>query len=338
MLTTRGACRRCCWPHSAQLALAVQHAHAQPNQGLVYFFGCGLNTQVRFAYCAPVLPGCERLASVEAMNIEAAISRLLSSEDVTIVHDARRTIAVRGKDAIKWLHNIVTADVHNVPEGGQCYGLLLEKKGKIVSDFIFFRDQSGCLLSVPSPVFDQVFETFDRHIIMEDVELSEHGVNTLVEQLMHPGLGPVPRGRASSRFGLADAAPGSAIPALSTQGVGLRALLGIPVFGLDFGTSEYPQEAGITEPAVSFSKGCYLGQEVVYMLQMRGHATRNLRTVVADEGIEGELFIDDKAVGQMRSLGKFEEQSLGFAMLKRAHQTPATELRDAAGRHCSVLG
>jgi folate-binding protein YgfZ len=45
----------------------------------------------------------------------------------------------------------------------------------------------------------------------------------------------------------------------------------VPRFGVDFDDTTYPQEASLEKTAVSFDKGCYLGQEVVCMLEMRGH-------------------------------------------------------------------
>jgi hypothetical protein len=66
----------------------------------------------------------------------------------------------------------------------------------------------------------------------------------------------------------------------------LRVECGVPRFGADFDEATYPQEAALEGRAVSFSKGCYLGQEVVCMLQMRGHVKRKLVPLVIDgEGV-----------------------------------------------------
>ena len=58
----------------------------------------------------------------------------------------------------------------------------------------------------------------------------------------------------------------------------------MPRFGVDFDDKTYPQEAQLEKVAVSFDKGCYLGQEVVCMLEMRGHVKRKLVPVVLDDG------------------------------------------------------
>jgi folate-binding protein YgfZ len=62
----------------------------------------------------------------------------------------------------------------------------------------------------------------------------------------------------------------------------LRLERAIPEFGVDFDPSTYPQEARLEKVAVSFDKGCYLGQEVVCMLELRGHVRRQLATLVVD--------------------------------------------------------
>ena len=62
----------------------------------------------------------------------------------------------------------------------------------------------------------------------------------------------------------------------------LRLECAVPQFGSDFGDTTYPQEANLEKIAVSFDKGCYLGQEVVCMLEMRGHVKRRLVAVVLD--------------------------------------------------------
>jgi len=64
----------------------------------------------------------------------------------------------------------------------------------------------------------------------------------------------------------------------------VRVLAGVAKFGVDFDDTTYPQEAALETKAVSFQKGCYLGQEVVCMLEMRGHVKRRLVPLVVSGG------------------------------------------------------
>jgi folate-binding protein YgfZ len=109
----------------------------------------------------------------------------------------------------------------------------------------------------------------------------------------------------------------------------LRLERAVPRFGVDFDAQTYPQEAGLEKTAVSFDKGCYLGQEVVCMLQMRGHVKRKLAAVVlegAEAPLAGAAVTDEAgaAVGEVTSaapsptLGK----TVALAMIKRAQAEP----------------
>jgi folate-binding protein YgfZ len=104
----------------------------------------------------------------------------------------------------------------------------------------------------------------------------------------------------------------------------LRLERGVARFGVDFDEKTYPQEASLEKVAVSFDKGCYLGQEVVCMLQMRGRVKRKLASIVIEaEAVprRGAAVTDEAGtpVGEVTSaatsptLGK----AVALAMIKR---------------------
>ena len=112
---------------------------------------------------------------------------------------------------------------------------------------------------------------------------------------------------------------------------------GLPRFGVEFDTTHYPQEAALEKLAVSFQKGCYLGQEVVYMLQERGHVKRKLVPLDLDGGeLPGVgaavTTAAGEAVGEIRSatLGPSSGKPVAIAMVKWAQAKPGTELSVAA--------
>ena len=113
----------------------------------------------------------------------------------------------------------------------------------------------------------------------------------------------------------------------------LRIEQGVPRFGVDFGPSTYPQEAGLEARAVSFDKGCYLGQEVVCMLQLRGHVKRKLVPVSFEDGVAAPgasvVSADGQALGQLTTIGPSPTlgKHVGLAMVKIAFAAPGTELR-----------
>ncbi len=83
----------------------------------------------------------------------------------------------------------------------------------------------------------------------------------------------------------------------------LRIEHGIPRFGIDFDGSNLPAEAGVVERAVSFTKGCYVGQEPIVRLAHRGHANRELRRLRLDETPElpAALLEGEREIGRLTS-------------------------------------
>jgi folate-binding protein YgfZ len=121
----------------------------------------------------------------------------------------------------------------------------------------------------------------------------------------------------------------------------VRVERGRPRWGLDFDETTYPQEAGLEATAVSFSKGCYLGQEVVFMLEKRGHVKRKLARLHLETGdapARGARVVDEAGtdVGSVTSAVKSPTYggSVALAMVKRAQAEPGRALRvgDEAAR------
>jgi folate-binding protein YgfZ len=119
----------------------------------------------------------------------------------------------------------------------------------------------------------------------------------------------------------------------------LRVELGLPRFGVDFGTSHYPQETSLHTLGVSFSKGCYLGQEVLYMLEHRGHAKKKLVRLhgestlpaIAAGSSQPVLSADASDIGQAASASG----AWAIAMVKQAHAEAEASLT-LSGIACRV--
>jgi folate-binding protein YgfZ len=133
--------------------------------------------------------------------------------------------------------------------------------------------------------------------------------------------------------GVAEALAGVATLGDAAGWEALRLERAVPRFGVDFDDKTYPQEAALEKTAVSFEKGCYLGQEVVCMLQMRGHVKRKLVSMVVEgtDALPSGAEVTDEtgaAVGAVTSaavsptLGKM----VALAMVKRAQAEPGKGL------------
>jgi tRNA-modifying protein YgfZ len=96
---------------------------------------------------------------------------------------------------------------------------------------------------------------------------------------------------------------------------------GVPRFGREFDADSMPAEAGLEQRAVSFTKGCYPGQEPVARLHYRGHANRGVRGVRFDGGLAAPgttVTVDGAAVGRVTSAIESPRFGpIGLAVLRR---------------------
>jgi tRNA-modifying protein YgfZ len=263
------------------------------------------------------------------------------------------TLVARGEDRLSWLNGLVTCDLGPLATPGRgAYGLATSKVGRVVSDLVVVSAADRLFIALPRAREAPVAEAFERYLVMEDAELEragEHHAWLLMHGEGAASIAPDVAGRAGAiawapvdmtgRGGAAlvlDAgAIGAALEALKGAGVepgdeaswdALRQAWGVPRFGVDFDEKTYPQEAGLERLAVSFKKGCYLGQEVVCRLEMRGHVHRRLVSLAlggADLPERGAPVsaASGEAVGAVTSAarGGASGEAKALAMVKYAH-------------------
>ncbi len=193
-------------------------------------------------------------------------------------------LAVRGDDARSWLNGQVTNDVRSTSSGQAVHALVLNVKGRILADVtVLDRGEGGLAMVIPRSEHDALAAHLEKYVIMEDVALA---LETLDVAELHgeAGMGDSPAGERFATPWLGEGVslfvgPADALARLprieEAEAEAARVAAGRPAFGADFGPTTYPQEAGL-DSAVSFQKGCYLGQEVVCMLENRGQLSRLL--------------------------------------------------------------
>jgi tRNA-modifying protein YgfZ len=262
-----------------------------------------------------------------------------------------RLLRIAGPDARSWLGGQVTNDVRTLAPGRAVYTLILNARGKILSDATLY-DRGDLAMALPRDRADAIREHLEAHLVMEDVELDWS--DDVVATVQGPGAGEIVRGfeaHENDRLGdggfdvLASAGEASAIYGALRERAGVeideasweiaRLRNARPRFGRDFGPDQYPQEAGLELRAVSFHKGCYLGQEVVCMLENRGQLTRRLALLegAIEPSVGAALALDGKTVGQITSAARDPESGRTFALgyVKRAHANEGTALATEAG-------
>jgi folate-binding protein YgfZ len=269
------------------------------------------------------------------------------------------TLLVTGSDRTSWLNGLVTCDLAPLSAGAGAYGIAVAKNGKILSELIILLDAERILLAAPSTELASLQEHFERHLIMEDANVAEapdlawlllHGprAGELVGPLRDggavasavdtTGLGGVaaalpPGELAAKRDALLEAAGEWAAVVHPEAWESLRVELGVPRFGVDFTNDNYPQEAALERLAVSFEKGCYLGQETVFMLQMRGHVKKKLVQLAiegdADVAPTTPIFADGTDVGAVTSRTRSPDGAATIALgyVKYKYIAEGTELK-----------
>lgn len=260
----------------------------------------------------------------------------------------RGTLSITGPDRCTWLNGVITAEVASMAVGEGRWGLALNKQGKIQSDLTIISGADTLYLSVAPDRYQQVAEHFDRMMIMEDAELREcsqdfewievHGPRApaigealnrerrgVAGDVDWTGLGGVaivaPRstGDAIIRGLVAD----GAVRATPADWLQLRIERIVPEWSIDFCENENPHEARLEQRTVSWTKGCYLGQEVVCMQDMRGKVRRRIEllevegagAIPAGTAVRGG---DDEDAGRVTSasFSDLSGSTVALAMLK----------------------
>jgi tRNA-modifying protein YgfZ len=264
-------------------------------------------------------------------------------------------IEVTGEDALSFLQGQFTNELRKGP-GSATYGLWLNQKGKVLADsHILRRVESGFTLVSSSSGSAMILPRLDQYIIADDVSLldrtAEMGglvvwgegsgqlLKTLAESLPESGKFVVKddvmifAGQRTSGENYALIGPETAInewgQRLTAQGLtstpasaleAARISSGIPSVPQDIGPTDLPNEAGLESTAISFTKGCYLGQEVMARLKNLGQVRRQLRSVRGTGELPKTgtpLFQAAKKVGEIRSVASTEGGFVALAMLTR---------------------
>ncbi len=280
---------------------------------------------------------------------------------VVVAGADRDTLIVTGPERVGWLEGLVTCELKRLAPGVGTWGLVLNRQGKIQSALWVVASADALWLSFAPGTGAAMHHELGRMLIMEDAELappaephawfSLHGPDATARaaswateaagvsaSIDFTGLGGaalvVPR--ASERLVLAH---GEGTLLGAEDWTRLRLERGYPELGVDFDSSDRPHEAALDRRAISWTKGCYLGQEVVCMQDMRGKVKRSVRVFRVDAPREANLAAGGKIVAGERELGV--GTSAAYSQRAGAWLVMAGVQLDALGtdlRHVSPAG
>jgi folate-binding protein YgfZ len=250
----------------------------------------------------------------------------------------RGKLALAGPDAASFLQGQVSNDIEGLTVGAGCYAAFLTPKGKMLGDLRVLNAGDELLLDTERVALQALFNMIRRFSVGYQVELHKRTLERGLLSLIGPdsastagvddlppqehahvltSIGGVPARAIRTDVGvdllceatdtdalreaLVDA---GAVPVAGAAVECLRVERGRPRYGVDLDDSAIPQEAGLNERAVSFTKGCYVGQETVARLYYRGKPNRQLRglRLSGPASADDELTFEGRVVGRVASV------------------------------------
>lgn len=284
----------------------------------------------------------------------------------------RTQIELTGDDRATYLHNFCTNDIKRLTPGEGCEAFIVDVKAHVLAHvFVFVGEDSIWIDTVPEAEA-ALLAHLDKYLITEDVELHDRSAEfvdlfvtgaTAEEKLKSLGLlsqdlslcghltlddsvtirrvdwfgGPgyllsIPQATAADYWQrLVD---GDIRPAGDETFQSLRLEATFPLFGIDITKANLAQEVDRAAECISFTKGCYLGQEPIARIDAMGHVNRELRGLHLDSKTPPQvganiLDEDDKTVGQVTSAAYSigDEQAIALGFVKRSHLAAGTNVR-----------
>jgi folate-binding protein YgfZ len=218
---------------------------------------------------------------------------------------------------------MVSNDVEALAPGDSCQALLLTAKARLIAPLTVLRRNPDDFLLLTEPSLgDRVVQELLRFRFAAkcSIEAEEHSSTIVFGDPPPQGAVPTPDYGVPA-YELLDAAAPPADPVTDEELERLRILARTPSWGRELDERVLPAEAGLEERTISFTKGCYPGQEPVARLHYRGHPNRGLRLLELEAGdlpaYDAELSFDGKVVGRITSAVADTGRVLALAFVRR---------------------
>lgn len=280
----------------------------------------------------------------------------------------RAKITVRGRDRIRWLNGMITNTIKDLPVNRGNYSFVLNPQGRILGDLYAYNCGESLVLDTDRSQLETLMKTLKRFIIMDQVEMAEAGETLSAIGLCGPKSGPILSSAGIDAAGLqplelrelvVDNLALSAVRGpeqkpdwyeiwfahehieavwdmlrkAGGQPVGSEALelwrilRGIPNYGQDIRERDLPQETEQAQ-ALNFTKGCYIGQEIVERIRSRGQVHRKFTGFefpdVAPSA--GKFEENGKTIAEITSIAQIGTRKIGLGYVRRETGSSGTEL------------
>ena len=252
----------------------------------------------------------------------------------------RTLLRLTGEDRIRFLNGQVTQDLKKLQPGQAVRAAIITAKGRLEADTRIAATAEALWLEADGILRETIRSRLEKFIVADDVTLED--ISTDYRLAHFTGLSQPPPGIPTdglvfscSRFrepGLDLWIPSSSSWKPDSAPMGdwepVRIARGLPLWEVDVGPDTLPPEAGFESDAISSTKGCYIGQEVISRLRSVGHVNRNLCVLGTENAAQkstGECKTQDGAVaGKISSMALIGNLpgSVALAMIKREQAQP----------------
>ena len=243
----------------------------------------------------------------------------------------RDVVVARGADTVTFLQGQLSQDVAAIPTGGSAWSLLLQPTGKVDAWLRVTRIADDELhLDVEAGFGQAVLDRLRRVLLRTKCELELRAGVTGVAMRGAPGDGLVIAWPGVVGYDSLGDAPSASPPVDQDAYERLRISCGVPALGRELTADTIPAEAGqwLIDASVSFTKGCYTGQELVARIDSRGgRVPKPIRAVVVEgaAAVGDEVVVGGAVVGHLTSVIATEDGTgtVALAAIARAVEPPA---------------
>ena len=326
-------------------------------------------------------PPLEAASPSDFGDVRGQFQALIFSSGVHDLSSRAKT-SLTGGDRVRWLNGMITNNIRDLAPGHGVYAFLLNPQGRILGDLYAYNRSESLLVDTDQSQVEKILAVFDKYIIMDDVEVANVGgqiaaigitgpnsrESLRAAGLEIPALEPlqfaeitwrqigltVVRGDSqrveSFELWLAPENVAQVREALVNAGakpVGAQALellriaAGVPRYGTDIRERDLPQETE-QERALNFTKGCYVGQEIVERIRSRGQVHRKFTGFE----VHGELpaagskiQVEGKDIGEITSVASLPlasgDRRVALGYIRREAAAPG-KVVEAGGSEARV--
>ncbi len=272
--------------------------------------------------------------------MKAELWQRLQTEGGWLNLSGRAKWRLSGPDRVRYLNGQVTQDVRQADARRALHACVTNAKGRIEGEVFFHVSPDGdsLLIDAPAGLRESLGTRLGRYLIADDAELEDVTKDWQLWHRFGPELGG--EGLEANRLACAgrdfwlptDAPAPVADPLSDDEAEILRILRAVPASPQELNGEAFPQEAGLEAEVMSFSKGCYVGQEVLSRIKSTGRMPRELGVWTAESGeplAGAELWLPDGTrAGVITSVARhpLEERLHGLAYLRQGLVAPDSQL------------